>query len=122
MEFELPAIFGVVLLPAVAFSLAYPSLVNRLSRGLVSSYAKADARRRLTAACLDAWVAVTLAVLWMTVAGRLVRGARHCRRRVGIAHRRRRRKLELRPQLPGDSPRQADRVRARAGPPDSLTE
>ena len=66
MEFELPAIFGVVLLPAVAFSLAYPSLVNRLSRGLVSSYAKADARRRLTAACLDAWVAVTLAVLAAT--------------------------------------------------------
>ena len=66
MEIGLPAIFGVGLLPAVAFSLAYPSLVNRLSRGLVSSYAKADARRRLRAACVDAWVAVTLAVLSAT--------------------------------------------------------
>ncbi len=66
MEIGLPAVFGVGLLPAVAFSLAYPSLVNRLSRGLVSSYAKADARRRLRAACVDAWVAVTLAVLSAT--------------------------------------------------------
>ena len=66
MEIGLPTFFGVVLLPAAAFSLAYPSLVNRLSRGLVSSYAKADARKRLTAACIDAWVAVTLAVLSAT--------------------------------------------------------
>jgi hypothetical protein len=50
MEIGLPTTLGVVLLPAVAFSLAYPSLVNRLSRGLVSSYAKADARDRLRAA------------------------------------------------------------------------
>lgn len=74
MEIGLPTIFGVVLLPAAALSLAYPSLVNRLSRGLVSSYAKADAKRRLTAAGIDAWVAVTFAVWSATTGGVLYFG------------------------------------------------
>jgi uncharacterized RDD family membrane protein YckC len=55
-------VVGLVLLPAAAFSVAYPSLVNRYSRGLVSSYAKAEARKRLIAAGIDGLIATTLMV------------------------------------------------------------
>ena len=55
-------VVGLVLLPAAAFSVAYPSLVNRFSRGLVSSYAKAEARKRLIAAGIDGLIATTLMV------------------------------------------------------------
>jgi uncharacterized RDD family membrane protein YckC len=60
-------LMSVVLLPGLAFALAYPSLVNRLSRGLVSPHPKADATRRLNAAFLDASLVATFVVsAWTT--------------------------------------------------------
>jgi uncharacterized RDD family membrane protein YckC len=66
IEVGLPAVVGLVLMPAVVFAMVYPSLVHRLSRALVSPYTKADVRRRLSAAFIDALVAATLAVLSTT--------------------------------------------------------
>jgi len=70
IEVGLPAVVGLVLMPAVVFAMVYPSLVHRLSRALVSPYAKVDVRRRLSAALIDALVAATLAV-WSATTGML---------------------------------------------------
>ena len=56
-------LFSVLVLPAIVFAAVYPSLLNRLSRGLVSSYVKADVRRRLCAGGVDALLVVSLLVL-----------------------------------------------------------
>ncbi len=74
MEIGLAMVIGIALPPAIAFSLAYPSLVNRLSRGLVSPYPKAEASKRLRAASIDALVATTLAVLFATTGAVLYLG------------------------------------------------
>jgi hypothetical protein len=47
------AIFGWLVVPAVAFALAYFPIVSRLTWGLVSSYPKADIGKRMGAAALD---------------------------------------------------------------------
>jgi len=54
---------GILLLAAVTFALAYPSIVTYVSRGLISPYAKADVRKRLTAASVDGLLVVTLCLL-----------------------------------------------------------
>ena len=66
-QIGVPTLLGVLLLPAVAFALAYRSIVTHLSRGLVSPYVKADVRKRLTAASIDGLLVVVLGVLsWTT--------------------------------------------------------
>jgi uncharacterized RDD family membrane protein YckC len=63
----LPALLGVLVLPAVAFALTYPLIVTHLSRGLISPYRKADVRKRLTAASIDGLMVTTLCLLsWTT--------------------------------------------------------
>ncbi len=47
------AILGFLIVPAVAFALAYFPIVSRIAWGLVSSYPKADIRKRMGAAALD---------------------------------------------------------------------
>ena len=54
------------LIPAIAFSLAYPSILKRLSMGLLSPYAKVDPRKRLYAALLDIFVAFSVAMASVT--------------------------------------------------------
>lgn len=73
MDIGVPTLLGVLLLPAVTFALAYPSIVTHLSRGLISPYAKADVRKRLTAAFLDGLMVVTLCLVsrslgWLSLA------------------------------------------------------
>jgi uncharacterized RDD family membrane protein YckC len=66
-QIGVPTLLGVLLLPAVAFAIAYPSIVTHLSRGLISQYSKADVRKRLTAAAIDGLLAVMLCLLsWTT--------------------------------------------------------
>jgi len=62
MEIGLPTVLGILLLPAVAFALAYSSIVTHFSRGLVSPYTKADVRKRFSAAFVDALVVTTLSL------------------------------------------------------------
>jgi hypothetical protein len=57
-------LFGLFVLPAVVFAVAYFPILTRLSRGLVSPYAKADARTRLVAATIDGLLVVTTMVLY----------------------------------------------------------
>jgi uncharacterized RDD family membrane protein YckC len=59
-------LLSVFVLPAVVFAFGYSPLVTRLSRGLVSPYAKADVRRRLIAATMDGLLVVTSGVLYWT--------------------------------------------------------
>ena len=63
---SLPAVLGLLLLPALVFALAYSPIVTRYSRGLVSPYTKADLRKRLSAAFVDAMVVVTLSLGYWT--------------------------------------------------------
>jgi uncharacterized RDD family membrane protein YckC len=63
---SLPAVLGILLLPALVFALAYSPIVTRYSRGLVSPYAKADVRKRLSAAFVDALVVMTLSLGYWT--------------------------------------------------------
>jgi uncharacterized RDD family membrane protein YckC len=60
----MPTLLGVLLLAAITFALAYSSIVSKVSRGLISPYAKADIRKRLTAASIDGLLVVTLGVLY----------------------------------------------------------
>jgi len=66
MEIGLPTVLGMLLLPAVAFALAYSSIVTHFSRGLVSPYTKADVRKRFSAAFVDALVVTTLSLVYWT--------------------------------------------------------
>ena len=63
--FSIGVILGWFVAPAVVFKLAYFPMVMRLSRGLVSPYAKADITRRLFAATTDGLiVALTCRLYW----------------------------------------------------------
>jgi len=63
--FPIGVILGWFVAPAVVFTLAYVPMVTRLSRGLVSPYAKADITRRLFAATTDGLiVALTCRLYW----------------------------------------------------------
>jgi len=57
-------ILSVVVLPAVVFALAYFPIVTKLSLGLVSPYAKADVRRRISAATIDGVLVVSSCFLY----------------------------------------------------------
>jgi uncharacterized RDD family membrane protein YckC len=60
------AIVGAFILPAVVFALAYFPVVTRLSRGLVSAYAKADVTKRLLAASTDGLLVIASCRLYWT--------------------------------------------------------
>src|SRR5512132_1178095 len=60
------AIVGAFVLPAVVFALAYFPVVTRLSRGLVSAYAKADVTKRLLAASTDGLLVIASCRLYWT--------------------------------------------------------
>ena len=53
-------ILAVLVVAAITFALAYSSIVTYVTRGLISPYAKADVRKRLTAASIDGLLVVTL--------------------------------------------------------------
>jgi hypothetical protein len=59
-------VLGILLLPAVVFALAYSPVMTHYSRGLVSHYAKADVRKRLSAAFVDVMVVTTLSLGYWT--------------------------------------------------------
>jgi uncharacterized RDD family membrane protein YckC len=58
------SLLGIFILPAIVFALVYSPIVTRLSRGLVSPYAKADVRRRLFAATVDGLLVITSCFLY----------------------------------------------------------
>ena len=66
MEIGFPTLLGILLLPAVTFALAYAPIVTHFSRGLISPYAKADVRKRFSAALVDGLVVITLSVGYWT--------------------------------------------------------
>ncbi len=55
------AVVGWLATPAIVFTLAYPSILTRLSLGLLSPYTKADVRKRIYAALLDGFVVMSVA-------------------------------------------------------------
>ena len=57
-------LLGFFILPAFAFALVYFPIVTHLSRGLLSSYAKADVKRRLFAAIIDGLLVITCCFLY----------------------------------------------------------
>jgi uncharacterized RDD family membrane protein YckC len=61
------ALVGWVVLPAVAFALVYYPLTKLIASGLVSSYAKADIRKRISAATLDGLLVVSSVILYQRV-------------------------------------------------------
>jgi uncharacterized RDD family membrane protein YckC len=66
MDISLPALLGALLLSAITFALAYSPIVTYVSRGLISHYAKADVRKRMTAASIDGLlVATACLVSWI---------------------------------------------------------
>jgi uncharacterized RDD family membrane protein YckC len=56
--------FGFVLVPAIAFAVAYRPILNNLSLALVSPYAKADLGKRFVAASVDVILVTSLLVLY----------------------------------------------------------
>ena len=63
-EIDVPTVLGILVLPAVTFALVYSPIATRLTRGLVSPYARADIRKRLAAAALDGLIVVTLSLFY----------------------------------------------------------
>ena len=59
-------LFGICILSAIVFALAYFPIVTQLSRGLVSPYAKADVKRRLFAASIDGLIVLMSCLLYWT--------------------------------------------------------
>jgi hypothetical protein len=59
-------VLGMLVLPGVVFALVYSPIVTHLSRSLVSPYPKADVRKRLLAAAMDASIVVTGGLLYWT--------------------------------------------------------
>ena len=57
-------VIGYVVVPALLFGLAYFPIVTFLARGLASSYAKVDVRRRFLAAAVDGSLVVTAVSLY----------------------------------------------------------
>ena len=66
MELGLTTVLGMLVLPAATFALAYSPIVTHLSKGLVSPYAKADVRKRFSAALVDGLVVMTLSLGYWT--------------------------------------------------------
>jgi hypothetical protein len=62
--FSSGTIIGYVVMPALVFGLAYFPIVTYLARGLASSYAKVDLRRRFLAAGVDGSLIVTAVSLY----------------------------------------------------------
>src|SRR5689334_17274465 len=60
MPFTLPSVIGWLVLPAIAFSVAYQPILTRLSLAVVAPYRKADIRKRVYAAVLDAFIVVSV--------------------------------------------------------------
>jgi hypothetical protein len=63
-SFSSGTIIGYVVMPALVFGLAYFPIVTYLARGLASSYAKVDLRRRFLAAGVDGSLIVTAVSLY----------------------------------------------------------
>jgi len=61
-DIAVPTLLVVFLLVALTFALAYSPIVTHVSRGLISPYAKADVRKRLTAASIDGLLVATLSL------------------------------------------------------------
>ena len=59
-------ILGIFILPALVFAVVYRPIVTHLSRGLLSGYAKADVKRRLSAATIDGLIVVMSCLLYWT--------------------------------------------------------
>ena len=57
---QLFLVAGWIVAPALVFGLAYPAIVAKLSLGLLSPYAKADVRKRISAGILDSFVIASL--------------------------------------------------------------
>jgi uncharacterized RDD family membrane protein YckC len=57
----------VMILLSAAFGLAYFPIFTRISKGLVSPYAKADRRRRLAAATVDGLLCITCVLFYLTL-------------------------------------------------------
>lgn len=66
MEIGLTTVLGILVLPAVTFALAYTPIVTHLSRSLISPYAKADVRKRFSAALVDGLVVMTVSLGYWT--------------------------------------------------------
>jgi len=64
VPFSVNALIGWVVLPALAFGLVYYPLTKLIASGLVSSYAKADIRKRISAATLDGLLLVSSVILY----------------------------------------------------------
>ena len=58
------ALVGFVLAPALVFGVAYHPVLAKLSLALVSPYAKADVKKRLTAATIDGLLVAATIVLY----------------------------------------------------------
>jgi uncharacterized RDD family membrane protein YckC len=65
-KLDTTAMIGIFVVPAVLFALVYSTIVTKLSRGLLSPYAKANVRRRLCAAAIDSLIVVTACLLSST--------------------------------------------------------
>jgi hypothetical protein len=63
-EMSINTLVGIFIIPAIVFAFAYYPLLTKLSRGLLSPFAKADVRRRLCAATIDGLVVVTNGLLY----------------------------------------------------------
>jgi hypothetical protein len=63
-SFSSGTIIGYVVMPALVFGLAYFPIVTYLARGLASSYAKVELRRRFLAAGVDGSLIVTAVSLY----------------------------------------------------------
>ena len=59
-------LIGICILSAIIFALGYFPIAMRLSRGLVSPYAKANVKRRVLAAIIDGQLVLTCCVLYRT--------------------------------------------------------
>jgi uncharacterized RDD family membrane protein YckC len=64
VPFSVSALIGWVVLPAAAFVLVYYPLTKLIASGLVSPYAKADIRKRISAAALDGLLLVSSVILY----------------------------------------------------------
>src|ERR1051326_5632601 len=52
------AVVGIFIVPAIMFALVYPTITTKLSRGLISGYAKANIRTRIHGATIDGLLVV----------------------------------------------------------------
>ena len=71
MPLTLHSILAWLVLPAAAFTAAYQPILARLSLGVISPYVKADVRKRLYAALLDAFIVVSIGAAAVTTGNAL---------------------------------------------------